>query len=68
MKTKRRLNDWDARVAEAMADGDTVRSIGGKAYAIPATPTAIAIKLGMAPTHVRSVQSRIRRQLGKQAI
>lgn len=53
----------DDQVAEAMANGDRLE--GDKVR--HATSADIAKRLGMAETHVRSVQARIRKQLGWQA-
>lgn len=58
----------DAQVAEAMANGDRVsRWPSGAERVEPATPAQLAAATGMANSHVRSVQRRIRQQLGWQA-
>lgn len=59
-----------ARVAEAMAEGDTIKRypLSGAIEAVPAKPAEISAKLGISAVYVRSVQARIRADLGPQAI
>lgn len=68
MVRAKRDGTLDARVAEAMANGDAVtRWPSGRERVEPAKPAALATRCGMVNSHVRSVQRRIREQLGWQA-
>jgi uncharacterized protein (DUF2252 family) len=58
----------DSVVAEAMANGDRIsRWPSGAQRVEPATPAQLSAATGLAPVHVKSVQRRIRAQLGWQA-
>lgn len=64
----KREGTLDARVAQAMATGDRVSTWpSGNERVEPATPAQLSVACGMANSHVRSVQRRIREQLGWQA-
>lgn len=58
----------DDKVAQAMAEGDTVHDRArGRRSLLPARSHEIAAKLGVTDVYVRSTQKRIREKLGPQA-
>jgi hypothetical protein len=59
-----------ARVAEAMANGDTIDTWPGtgRERVTPATSQQLAAQLGVPASYVRSTMRRIRNDLGPQAV